>query len=393
MRVFLTGASGFIGARIAECLAVTGGAQVHALIHRFGTAGAARVARLAGVRMFYGDLRDPKAIQQAAEGCAYFIHCATGTSGNRRVQEAITVEGTRHVLEAARRAKAERVVYFSSASVHGPARSSLIQEDHPFTGDFPYARMKIQAEAVVAEYATRQRVPVVVLRPTCVWGPCSPNWTVAAVELIRQERAFLPLEGRGVANAVYIDNLVDAVWLALTTREAIGEALLINDDEPLTWGELYGGYARRLGVPLHFVSAPPGVAELWRVSFHNAGVILRDAMQGRTRAGIQLLREAYTHIPLAKGLLAVVPEGIKGRLKQYVTDRELVAGAASASPPSSSDLLPCDVLPRPTWELYASQGRYANAKAKRLLGWRPRVPFQEAMARTCQWLSYAGYAP
>ncbi|MGH7275117.1 MAG: NAD-dependent epimerase/dehydratase family protein [Nitrospiria bacterium] len=391
-RIFLTGASGFVGARLAECLTRAYGVEVHALVRRFGTVGAARLARLTGVRMFYGDIRNQDAVRKASQGCSHFIHCATGTFGSRREQEEATVNGTRNLLEAAVQVGAERVVYFSSASVHDPARSAeLIREEDALNGNFAYSRMKIRAEALALEYQRRYHIPVVVLRPACVWGPFSPNWTISAVELIRKEVAFLPLEGRGTANIVYIDNLVDAVYLALTQKAAIGQTFLISDDEPKTWGELYGGYARFLGVPLAFASETVSPWKMVRISSHNTGIILRDIVFGKRAIGIQTFREAYNHVPLAKVLISILPESGRKLLKDYAADREKVLEASSPPAQSTSGFLTYNYIARPTRELYGSRSRYSNEKAKRILGWSPRISLDEALVRTCQWLESAGY--
>lgn len=383
MRIFLTGASGFIGARLAECMTHAYGAEVHAIIRRFDTMGTARLARLAKVRMFYGDVRDREQVMKAAEGCSYIIHCATGN-------EEVTVGGTRNVLEAAVRLEVERVVYFSSASVHDPARSGeAIQEESSLNGRPAYARVKILAEAVVSEYHQRHHVPTVVLRPTCVWGPFSSTWTVSPVELVRKRIPFLPLQGRGTANAVYIDNLVDAVYLALTKPGAVGQTFLINDDEPMTWGELYGGYAEFLGVQLALQY--PGVREMLRVSFHNAGLTLRRVVAGETALGFCALREAYDHVPAAKLLVAALPQGVRTRLKGYALDRERGAEGTGSPTRLPSGFLPYSFISRDLLEAYATTGRYSNEKAKRILGWTPRVPFKEALNATCQWLEYAGF--
>lgn len=391
-QIFLTGASGFIGARLAECLTKAYGAEVHALVRRFGTVGTARLARLAGVRMFYGDIRDAEAVRKAAQACSHFIHCATGTSGSRREQREATVGGTRNVLEAAVELGAERLVYFSSAAVHSLAPpGGIIREDDPLDGRFPYAQMKILAESLVSQYHHSHRLPVVILRPTCVWGPFSPNWTIAAVELIRKEIAFLPLEGGGTANAVHIDNLVDAVFLALTKHEAAGQTFLINDDEPRTWGELYGGYARFLEVPLGFFSDPSNTWEMLRVSFHNAGILLQNAVTGEIGMGIRALRELYNHVPVMKVIVSVLPEVLRKHIREYAADREKLLEASGLPTRSAPGFLPYNFISRPTRELYGSHCRYSNEKAKQILGWAPRVSFEEAMALTFQWLAYAGY--
>ena len=179
-RILLTGAGGFIGTRLAECLTRVYGAEVHALVRRVGSVGGARLARLSGVRIFPGDVRDAHRVGEAGRGCRYVIHCVTGSPGSSRAQKAEEVGATRNVLEVARREGAERMVYFSSAAVHDPARSvGEITEESPLNGRVVGWR-KIVGEAVVDEYRRREGLPAVVLRPTCVWGPFSPTWTVSA---------------------------------------------------------------------------------------------------------------------------------------------------------------------------------------------------------------------
>lgn len=390
-KIFLTGASGFIGARLAECLTMAYRAEVHALVRRVGTVGAARLARLPNIKMFQGDVRDLDSVKKAAAGCSHFIHCVTGTPGSYLHRKKETVMGTRNVLEIAAHQGAERMVYFSSAAVHDPARSGdVIREESPLNGKFP-ASMKISAEALVSEYRHRYGLPTVVLRPTCVWGPFSPTWTILAVDLIWKGIPFLPLEGSGTAKAVYIDNLVDAVYLALTKIESVGHAFLINDDDPKTWGELYGGYAQFLGIPLPFISESGKARDLLWVSLYNAGRILQNTIAGKKRADMRTVRELYDHVPAVKVLVSMLPGPLKQRLRMYAADRERTLEVSSPPKDPAPDPLPYPYISRHIRELYGSRSRYSNEKVKRVLGWTPRVSFQGALDRTCQWIQYAGY--
>ncbi len=392
-RIFLTGATGFIGSRLAQCLTSAYGAQVQALVRRIGTAGSARLARLAGVRMVYGDILDPEAVNRAAEGCSVFVHCAIGTSGNPRQRKKVTIEGTRTVLDTACRQHVERFLYLSSASVHDPARSAeVIREECPVNGR-DLARQKVLAERLVRDYQQRHGLPVVIVRPTCVWGPFSPVWTVSAVQLIRQEIPFLPMEGRGVANLVYIDNLVDAVVLALMKAEALGQTFLINDDEPGTWGQLYGAYAQSLNVSLSFHKEPKWIGKVIKVSLHNSALIFLNILRGKTALGLRTFRELHDHVPVVKLLVSHLPVSVQDRLKGYdITHAQASKHASVASRPEDSRSLfhPFALLPRPKRELYEAKSRYSSEKAKRLLGWEPRVTFAQASSLTTQWLKYPG---
>ncbi len=101
-RVLVTGASGFIGGRVAEILSQRGGYEVRALVHN--PANASRVARLP-VELVQADLGDAAALDAAAAGCDAVVHCAIGTAyGDRREIFRVTVEGTRQLVAAAGRA-------------------------------------------------------------------------------------------------------------------------------------------------------------------------------------------------------------------------------------------------------------------------------------------------
>jgi nucleoside-diphosphate-sugar epimerase len=92
-----------------------------------------------------------------------------------------------------------------------------------------------------------------------------------------------------------------------------------------------------------------------------------------------------------KVLVSMLPGPLKQRLRMYATDRERTLEVSSPPKDPAPDLLPYPYLSRQTRELYGAKSRYSSEKAKGVLGWRPRVSFQEALDRTCQWLQYAGY--
>ena len=171
------------------------------------------------------------------------------------------VEGTRNVLKCAADARVGRVVYLSSIAVHGPNPPDNADEQDEFrlTGS-AYGDSKILAERVVWQFWREQRLPVVVVRPTFVWGPRSAWFTLSPVHSMKLGRWFLLDGGQGSCHAVYIDNLIDAILLAGVTPDAVGEAFLITDGRPCTWAEFYGHYARMMGIkelPSVAVMVPP----------------------------------------------------------------------------------------------------------------------------------------
>src|SRR6185369_11421737 len=127
----VTGATGFVGRRLAECLVADEGARVRALVRTPSKADA--LARL-GVEVVEGDLTRPETLAPAAAGCRVVFHCAAavGEVGDPAVFRATNVDGTRATAEAALAAGVERFVHVSSIAVYGLAPPERCDETTPF---------------------------------------------------------------------------------------------------------------------------------------------------------------------------------------------------------------------------------------------------------------------
>jgi dihydroflavonol-4-reductase len=166
--VLVTGASGFLGWHVANLL-IERGDSVRALV-RSGS----RVPELA-VDTVTGDLRDPASIERAMSGCSGVFHVAADYRLWAKDPTELyrsNVDGTRNVLEAAKKARVERVVYTSTVGCIGIPHDGLGDEDAKIsigdmTGD--YKRSKFMAEQVALEYA-HGGLPVVIVNPTAPVG-------------------------------------------------------------------------------------------------------------------------------------------------------------------------------------------------------------------------------
>lgn len=252
-RVFVTGASGFIGRALVERFAREG-----------WEAGGMDVAADPARGVVAGDVGAPGAWQDAAAGADLVVHTAAIVSMRGTDPDAVwgvNALGTKHVLDAAIRGGAGRVVHLSSVTVSGFAFPDGVDEAHPTRPNgVPYVDTKIASEALVLRAHAAGEVPCAIVRPGDVYGPRSRPWTLLPVEEIRRRRFVLPAMGRGVFSPVFVDDLVDGIVLAATRPEAAGGVFTLTGGAGVTTREFFGSYARMLGRRLPVLPTAPSRA-------------------------------------------------------------------------------------------------------------------------------------
>ena len=257
-RVLLTGATGFIGCRAAEILALRDGWHVRAVIHN--PANASRLARLP-VELIQGDLQDETALREFVNGCDAVVHCAVGTAwGQRQEIFKVTVDGTRKLAEAALAAGVKRFVHLSTISVYGDdgAMTGTIDEMTPVkpASGSEYGESKAAAERAVQELV-RQGLPAVIFRPARVFGPFSRIFIERPLAAIAEGRFRWIGDPHVPADMVYVDSVVHGIVLALEAdRDRVsGEVFAVGDADPITWYGFYDYFAKAMGVDLATVGA------------------------------------------------------------------------------------------------------------------------------------------
>lgn len=352
------GASGFIGGRIVEKLHLISWAHVRPIVRR--------VSGMANLARFKLDIRiasgfDRNALTEAFRGCDTIIHAIGGD--RRAILGSLTP-----TYYAAEEAGVRRIIYLSSASVHGQAPAPGTDEMSPLRTDHvvDYNNQRVRAERKFFSIRRRGNVELVVLRPGIVWGPRS-QWTGGFANELLNGSAYVVNEARGICNSIYVDNLVHAVTLAVDAVRADGQVYLLGDDETVAWSELYRPIASAMGRSFDEVPS---------VSDHDLEYTMIDRID-QVRAG-----------RIVQGALALLPNDLRHALGAgYAAWYESKSLSGPSRPGPAS-------IPRPTIErvlLHRCQYKLPHTKAAQELGYAPIVSFAEGMRRTIGWLRFAGY--
>jgi nucleoside-diphosphate-sugar epimerase len=218
--VLLTGATGFVGSRVARRL-LAAGVPVRAIVRRAGAD--AELAQHAGYGEVVGDFVDADVALEAAKGCACVVHAAATSGPELEPVRRVNVEGTRAMLDAARSAGARRYVQISTLSVYDVDGRDVVDETTPLKRDAdPYGSTKAEGDRLVLA-AAKRGLAAVILRPGAILGvhPTS-TWAVKVPTRIREGKIKLLGDGGNRMVFVHVEDLVDAVLLGLTDDRAVG---------------------------------------------------------------------------------------------------------------------------------------------------------------------------
>ena len=378
-KVLVTGATGFIGSRLCELLSLEYRIPYRALVRDFSRA--ARIARL-DPELAGGDMSDPGSLARAVEGCDAVVNLAHGDDQGARKQ-------TMQLVEACTRAGVRRLVHVSSMAVHGPAPGTevLTEANAPVRrwGE-AYSDAKAAAEAVVAAAGRRGAIETVVLRPTIVYGPYS-FFVTPIVQDARNGFVSLVDGGSGICNAVYVDDVCEAILAALERDDANGGAFLINGDDRMTWRGFITTFAGMVeGEKRIFDHTLEQIEALRRATTPRA----RDSVAAAVRlAASPAFHAQLATIPPVGRMIRGTKELLSGAIgpERMLMIKSRFQGRRFAAP--------VDVAPSPRMP---SEGRVvreayrcwvSNGLAKSRLGWAPAHPFALGAQRTADWMRFA----
>jgi len=256
--VFVTGGSGFLGVNLIRLLLKRGCRVVSYDLAPFDYP---EKGRLTSVR---GDIRDEGALERAMTGCTHAVHCAAALPLYKPADIYSTdVEGTRNVLQAARRLHFDRVVHISSTAVYGVPDHHPLYETDPMIGVGPYGEAKVQAERE-AEAARAHGLCVPIIRPKSFIGPERLGVFALFYEWAYEGHNF-PILGRGTNRYQFLDvaDLCEVILICLTgPRKAVNDTFNIGAEEYTTLREDFQAVLDAAGHGKRIVPIPAGPAIL-----------------------------------------------------------------------------------------------------------------------------------
>ncbi|MDD5173878.1 MAG: NAD-dependent epimerase/dehydratase family protein [Candidatus Omnitrophica bacterium] len=237
MRNLVTGATGFVGSHIAERL-VKEGEEVLALVRKTSNTG---FLSGIGVKFAYGDINDLESVRKAMRGIDIVYHSAALADEWISPKEAyrVNVEGTKNLLDAVREAGVKRFVFISSLAVLGMKDHHGTPADSPYykTGD-SYIDTKIDSERLVMDYYEKYGLPVTVVRPGFVFGPRDNKLIPRLSERLGKKQFMFVGSGKNKINAVYVENLTDAIISAARSEKSVGQKYNVTNDSGMTLEDL-----------------------------------------------------------------------------------------------------------------------------------------------------------
>ena len=254
MKIAVTGATGFVGARLVAQLRAAGD-DVRALVPADEDPSTLRAA---GVAVVPGDVRDPADVRTLLRDRELVYHLAGLVPGrSRRIADyvAVNVDGTANVAGAAAALGVGHLVHCSTVSVHGVPRATPADEDAPYAPRNVYGVTKLAGERAVQRSVRDAGLSAVIARPTALYGPGDARG-VRLYRDVARGRLVMVGAGRPRCHLGHVDDVVAGLLLCGARRPSAGECFIVGGAEHPTVAELVAEIAAACEVPLRAFRLP-----------------------------------------------------------------------------------------------------------------------------------------
>jgi nucleoside-diphosphate-sugar epimerase len=263
MNSLVTGATGFVGGTLVKRL-LEGGGTVRCLVRKGSDLS---LLKELGVDLAEGDVRDYDSTLDALRGVDRVYHCAAAVGIGtvpRGEYYAVNGDGTRNVVRGCEEAGVGVLVHASTQSVtfdfEERIRAGEDSPSYPSRYKDAYSESKALGERAVIEAGRDGRVRAVAIRPTFVWGAGDTLMLPTMAKMARRNQLSLIDGGRSQISPSHVENVCDSMMLAAERDDVSGEAFLVTDDEDVPVGEFTARMMEAIGLPKPTRSIPYGVA-------------------------------------------------------------------------------------------------------------------------------------
>ncbi len=323
MEILITGANGFVGRHLILALQKRGD-SVRALSSPTGDT---TWLKQHGITTFRGDIRVQETLTEPMRGVDAVVHLVAETKkkwGPIQDSYTVNVTGTENVCRAVLAGGVRRLVYTSTSAIYNMTPRRPVTEDDILAPlDDPYCFTKAQSDNLMQRMIREDHLPAVIIRLGALIGPGDRLNFGRLAERVRAGKGIIVGSGNNTIPFIYITDVVQALLLALDCEQAVGRIYNISNDQPLTQKQYLSAIAQEMGV------APPRI-----------------------------------HVPYYPMYAAA-----------YATERISILSGYRIPP----------VATRHGIKILGEDGRLSIDKARRELGYVPRVPIREAVRLTTAW--------
>ncbi|KPL18330.1 MAG: hypothetical protein AMJ92_08545 [candidate division Zixibacteria bacterium SM23_81] len=294
MKIFITGATGFIGTHVAGRLAQTKH-ELRCLVRE--TSDISRLEKL-NIVLVPGDVTDRNSLVEGMRGCDWVIDVAGLYSfwePQKQVFTDINISGTRNVMESALETGIAKVVHVSTAGIYGTP------EDRPFTEESPvgpdryceYFRTKYEGDLTAWELYEKRGLPVVMVYPGAVLGPGDPKASGQYISNLVHRRLPATVFNDSVFTFVHVRDVAEAIVRATEKEGNLGEKYLAGKHH-MTWGSLNEMITEISGVALPKLSLP-GPLTMFNAALLTmiANIIKKPPLWGMSTAQMRVMRAGF----------------------------------------------------------------------------------------------------
>ncbi len=273
MKITITGGTGFIGSRLAlKSQEMEHHVTVLAQVNTPAEEDNLSELKANNIQILIGAVTDREKTREAIASADIVFHLAAAQhEANVPDQHFrdVNVEGTRQLLDASIDSGVKRFVYGSTIGVYGSALNGQIDEQSPQRPDNIYGITKAEAEELVQEYANK--IPVTIIRISETYGP-GDRRLLKLYKAIEKRVFFMIGNGLNKHQLIYVDDLIDGLYVAASSDNAIGEIFVMAGREVLTTNEMVQAISSSLVTPIRKFRAP-----LW--FFMLAAIILETLLK------------------------------------------------------------------------------------------------------------------